>query len=107
MVAIAYRCRNTSLNVQGRIADDPTEGKAETLKRCTVTVRRSQAYMPISLKSPPRRACRSFCMTCRRRTACGLADEIVARLAERPQIVGLKDTTGDPSRIARLRQQCH
>jgi 4-hydroxy-tetrahydrodipicolinate synthase len=37
------------------------------------------------------------------RTACGLADETVARLAELPQIAGLKDATGDPSRIARLR----
>src|SRR5690348_17309962 len=30
------------------------------------------------------------------RTACSLADETVARLAELPQIVGLKDATGDP-----------
>jgi 4-hydroxy-tetrahydrodipicolinate synthase len=37
------------------------------------------------------------------RTACSLADETVARLAELPQIAGLKDATGDPSRIARLR----
>jgi len=37
------------------------------------------------------------------RTACSLADETVARLAEPPQIAGLKDATGDPSRIARLR----
>jgi 4-hydroxy-tetrahydrodipicolinate synthase len=37
------------------------------------------------------------------RTACSLADETVARLAELPQIVGLKDATGDPGRIARLR----
>jgi 4-hydroxy-tetrahydrodipicolinate synthase len=37
------------------------------------------------------------------RTACRLEDETVARLAELPQIVGLKDASGDPSRIARLR----
>jgi 4-hydroxy-tetrahydrodipicolinate synthase len=37
------------------------------------------------------------------RTACSLADETVARLAELPQIAGLKDATGDPSRIAPLR----
>ena len=37
------------------------------------------------------------------RTACSLADETVARLAELPQIAGLKDATGNPSRIARLR----
>jgi 4-hydroxy-tetrahydrodipicolinate synthase len=37
------------------------------------------------------------------RTACSLADETVARLAELSQIAGLKDATADPSRIARLR----
>lgn len=37
------------------------------------------------------------------RTACPLADETIARLAELPQIAGLKDATGDPSRVARLR----
>jgi len=37
------------------------------------------------------------------RTACNLADQTVARLAELPQIAGLKDATGDPSRVARLR----
>jgi 4-hydroxy-tetrahydrodipicolinate synthase len=37
------------------------------------------------------------------RTACSLADETIARLAELPQIVGLTDATGDPSRVARLR----
>ena len=36
------------------------------------------------------------------RTVCGLADETVARLAELPQIVGLKDATGDITRPARL-----
>src|SRR5690349_16873116 len=38
------------------------------------------------------------------RTRCGLADETVARLAERPGIVGLKDATGDPARPLRLRR---
>jgi 4-hydroxy-tetrahydrodipicolinate synthase len=37
------------------------------------------------------------------RTACNLADETVARLAEVPPVVGLKDATGDAGRIARLR----
>ena len=37
------------------------------------------------------------------RTACGLADDTIARLAENPQIIGLKDATGDMTRLARLR----
>jgi len=37
------------------------------------------------------------------RTACGLADETIARLAELPQIIGLKDATGDFTRPSRLR----
>jgi len=37
------------------------------------------------------------------RTACGLADETVARLVELPQVIGLKDATGDVTRPARLR----
>jgi 4-hydroxy-tetrahydrodipicolinate synthase len=37
------------------------------------------------------------------RTACGLADETVARLAELPRIIGLKDAAADASRPARLR----
>jgi 4-hydroxy-tetrahydrodipicolinate synthase len=37
------------------------------------------------------------------RTACSLADETVARLADLPRIVGLKDATGDASRVANLR----
>jgi 4-hydroxy-tetrahydrodipicolinate synthase len=37
------------------------------------------------------------------RTGCRLGDETVARLAELRQIAGLKDATGDPSRVARLR----
>jgi 4-hydroxy-tetrahydrodipicolinate synthase len=37
------------------------------------------------------------------RTACGLADETIARLRELPQIVGLKDATGDVTRPLRLR----
>ena len=37
------------------------------------------------------------------RTVCGLADETIARLAEMPQVIGLKDATGDVTRPARLR----
>jgi 4-hydroxy-tetrahydrodipicolinate synthase len=37
------------------------------------------------------------------RTACGLADETIARLAELPRIIGLKDATGDVTRPSRLR----
>jgi 4-hydroxy-tetrahydrodipicolinate synthase len=37
------------------------------------------------------------------RSACGLADETVVRLAEMPQFIGLKDATGDVTRSARLR----
>ncbi len=37
------------------------------------------------------------------RTVCGLADETIARLAELPNIIGLKDATGDVTRPTRLR----
>jgi 4-hydroxy-tetrahydrodipicolinate synthase len=37
------------------------------------------------------------------RTVCGLADDTVARLADLRQIVGLKDATGDVTRVLRLR----
>jgi 4-hydroxy-tetrahydrodipicolinate synthase len=37
------------------------------------------------------------------RSACGLSDETVSRLAEMPQIIGLKDATGDVTRPLRLR----
>jgi 4-hydroxy-tetrahydrodipicolinate synthase len=39
------------------------------------------------------------------RTACGLADATVSRLAEMQQFIGLKDATGDVSRVSRLRVQ--
>lgn len=39
------------------------------------------------------------------RTGCGLADETVVGLAEIPQIIGLKDATGDVTRPGRLRPQ--
>jgi 4-hydroxy-tetrahydrodipicolinate synthase len=38
------------------------------------------------------------------RTITGLADETIARLAEVPRIIGLKDATGDVTRPARLRR---
>jgi 4-hydroxy-tetrahydrodipicolinate synthase len=37
------------------------------------------------------------------RTACSLANATVARLAENPQFIGLKDATGDLSRLPQLR----
>jgi 4-hydroxy-tetrahydrodipicolinate synthase len=37
------------------------------------------------------------------RTACALADETVARLAELPRVMGLKDAAGDATRPTRLR----
>jgi 4-hydroxy-tetrahydrodipicolinate synthase len=37
------------------------------------------------------------------RTGCRLADETVAELAEMPQFIGLKDATGDITRLPRLR----
>ena len=39
------------------------------------------------------------------RTACGLADETVVRLAEMAQFIGLKDATDDVTRPARLRSR--
>jgi 4-hydroxy-tetrahydrodipicolinate synthase len=39
------------------------------------------------------------------RTACALADDTVARLAEIPNIIGLKDATADISRPAKLRRR--
>jgi len=40
------------------------------------------------------------------RTACDMKPETAARLAEIPNIVGLKEATGDLSRVAALRQGC-
>src|ERR1700704_4012215 len=37
------------------------------------------------------------------RTVCGLADDTIARLAELPQFIGLKDASGDVTRPLRLR----
>jgi 4-hydroxy-tetrahydrodipicolinate synthase len=39
------------------------------------------------------------------RTACGLADDTVARLAESRKFIGLKDATGDVTRPSRLRSR--
>jgi 4-hydroxy-tetrahydrodipicolinate synthase len=39
------------------------------------------------------------------RTVCGLADDTVARLAECPKFIGLKDGTGDVTRPLRLRSR--
>jgi hypothetical protein len=37
MVAFVYRCPRTGLNVQGWIADDSTEGEAESYEAVTCT----------------------------------------------------------------------
>ena len=39
------------------------------------------------------------------RTVCGLADDTIARLAELPQFIGLKDASGDITRPLRLRSR--
>jgi hypothetical protein len=38
MPPFIYRCPNTGLNVQGFVADDPTEGEAETYQSITCTI---------------------------------------------------------------------
>jgi 4-hydroxy-tetrahydrodipicolinate synthase len=40
------------------------------------------------------------------RTACDLLPETAARLASLPNVVGLKEATGDLARVARLRELC-
>ena len=37
MAAFIYRCSSTGLNVQGWIADDPTEGEGKTYEAVTCT----------------------------------------------------------------------
>jgi Dihydrodipicolinate synthetase family len=54
-------------------------------------------------QSPNLPACRLWLYDVPWRTACSLADETIARLAEIPNIVGLKDAAGDPTRPVRLR----
>jgi hypothetical protein len=41
MATFVYRCPNMGLNVQGWVADDPTEGDAETYQPipCTICTR--------------------------------------------------------------------
>ena len=36
-VSVVFRCPNTGLNVQGWVADDPTEGEAEAYEAVTCT----------------------------------------------------------------------
>jgi hypothetical protein len=38
MLPFVYRCPNTGLNVQGWVADDPTEGEGETYYSVTCTI---------------------------------------------------------------------
>jgi hypothetical protein len=37
VASFLYRCPNTGLNVQGWIADDPTDGEADTYEAMTCT----------------------------------------------------------------------
>ena len=38
MANFIYRCPNTGMNVQGWVADDPTEGEGETYQQITCTI---------------------------------------------------------------------
>ena len=38
MPPFVYRCPNTGFNVQGWVADDPTEGEGETYAAVTCTI---------------------------------------------------------------------
>jgi hypothetical protein len=38
MATFVYRCPNTGLNVQGWVADDPTEGEGEIYAAITCTI---------------------------------------------------------------------
>lgn len=40
------------------------------------------------------------------RTACDMLPETVARLADLPNVIGIKEATGDVARVARLRELC-
>jgi hypothetical protein len=39
MAAFLYRCPNTGMNVQGWVADDPTEGETYHSITCTICTR--------------------------------------------------------------------
>ena len=71
---------------------------------CPTTTKPSRmAYTPISVRSLQSTDLPIILYDVPSRTACGLADETIARLAELPQIIGLKDATGDVTRLSRLR----
>ena len=38
MAAFIYRCPNTGMNVQGWVADDPTEGEGDIYQSITCTI---------------------------------------------------------------------
>ena len=38
MAAFIYRCPNTGMNVQGWVADDPSEGESETYQAVLCTI---------------------------------------------------------------------
>jgi hypothetical protein len=47
MATFLYRCPNTGLKVQGWVADDPTEGEAETFEAVTCA-----AYTGLHMVNP-------------------------------------------------------
>ena len=67
-----------------------------TTSRCRQASKRIFAPSPTPLPFP------SFCTIPPSRTVRELADDTLVRLAEKKRIVGLRDGTGDTSRIARL-----
>ena len=71
---------------------------------CRITTNRpKRAYARISAPSLNRRDYQSFYTTCRHERHAPSSHELVVRLAEIPQFIGLKDATGDITRPARLR----
>ena len=71
---------------------------------CLITTgRRRRVFTPISVRLPPRPDCRLSSTTFHREPRAPLRDATIARLAELPRIIGLKDSSGDVTRPLRLR----
>ena len=69
----------------------------------TTTSRRRRGWSRIFARSPKSTGLPIILHDVPARTVCGLADDSIARLAELPQFIGLKDATGDVARPLRLR----